>query len=346
MKQLNDTIAKIGTLDTNAMEEAQKRLDYLLKPKGSLGMLETIAKQLAGITGSVFNEIKKKAVIVMVADNGVYDEGIASYPQQITAIGAACLTKGMMGINVLAGHAGADVIPVDIGIKTDVTADGLVRHKIRYGTGNMVKEPAMTREEAVRAVETGIELANGAIDGGVNLLAAGEMGIGNTTSSSAVLYALTGEPLDLLVGRGAGLDDKGLARKKEIIRKAVDLHQPDRNDPIDVLAKVGGLDIAGMAGVYLAGAARRVPVVVDGFIAAAAAMTAIRLQPGVRQFMIPSHLSEEAGARVFVRLTGLEPILYMNMRLGEGTGCALAFSIIEAATKIIREMGTFGDIGM
>ncbi|HDP81324.1 MAG TPA: nicotinate-nucleotide--dimethylbenzimidazole phosphoribosyltransferase [Spirochaetes bacterium] len=343
---LNDTIALIGPLDRKAMDETRRRLDSLLKPRGSLGVLETIAEQLAGITGSVFNDIKKKAVIVLLADNGVYEEGIASYPQEITTVGAACLTKGMMGINVLARHAGALVLPVDIGIRTDVEAEGLMKRKVRYGTGNIAKEPAMTREEAVRAIETGIDLAREAIDGGVNLLGAGEMGIGNTTSSSAVLYALTGESIDLLTGRGAGLDDKGLERKKDIIEKAVKLHRPDSGDPVDVLSKVGGLDIAGMAGVYLAAAARRVPVVVDGFIAGAAALTAIRLAPGAREYMIPSHLSEEAGAKVFARLTGLAPILNMNMRLGEGTGCALAFGIIEAAVKIIKEMGTFADIGM
>ncbi len=346
MRLLDQTISGIGTLDANAMQQARERLDTLLKPRGSLGKLEEIAVQLAGITGNLFPDISKKTIIVMIADNGVFEEGVASYPQKITAIGAGCLIKGMMGVNVLARHAGAGLKIVDIGIREDVHAEGLIVRKIRPGTANIALEAAMTREEAVRAIETGIETAFQAIDEGADIIGTGEMGIANTTTSSAVLYALTGKDIDALVGRGAGLDDEGLMKKKNAILRAVKRNNPDPADPVDVISKVGGLDIAGLTGVFLACASRRRPVLIDGFISSAAALAAIRLKPEAKSFMIPSHCSMEPGAGIFFDVTGLEPMLRMNMRLGEGTGCALAFHIVEAAVKIIREMGTFGDIGM
>nr|WP_275888436.1 nicotinate-nucleotide--dimethylbenzimidazole phosphoribosyltransferase [Desulfobulbus alkaliphilus] len=342
---MQQTLAAIRPTDPETMALAQKEIDYCLKPPGSLGKLEDIARQVAGITGKIHNVINKKAIIVMMADNGVVAEGVAMYPQDITRIGADFVTSGRMGVNFLASYAGADIIAVDIGIQVDVDLPKVLNRKIRRGTANFLKEPAMTREEAIRAVETGIEVTTTAIEQGYDLIGTGEIGIGNTTASSAVLYAFTGAPIDRVVGRGAGLTDEAFARKKEVVQEAVRLHRPDPDDPLDVLTKVGSLDIAGMTGTYLACAARKVPVVTDGLISNVAALAAIRLQPEAVQYMIPSHISFEPGAKLLKEITGLEPMLDMNMRLGEGTGCALAFSIIEASLRMIEEMGTFAVIG-
>lgn len=345
MQLLKQTLDAIRPTDRIAMAAAQREIDYCLKPPGSLGKLEDIARQIAGITGSIHNTINKKAIVVMMADNGVVAEGIAMYPQDITLIGADFVTSGRMGVNFLANYAGADVIAVDVGIQVDVDLPRVIKRKVRYGTANFLREPAMSREEAVQAIEVGIEVTSKAIDQGYDLIGTGEIGIGNTTASSAVLYAFTGASLDRIVGRGAGLTDEAFERKKEVVRQAVQLHRPDPDDPLDVLAKVGSLDIAGMVGTYLACAARRVPVVADGLISNVAALAAMRFKPETVEFIIPSHISFEPGAQLLREITGLEPMLDMNMRLGEGTGCALVFNIIEAALRMIEEMGTFGIIG-
>ncbi len=346
MHLLNQTLSAIHPADRAVMAATQREIDYCLKPPGSLGKLEDIARQIAGITGQVHNAISKKAIVVMMADNGVCAEGIAMYPQDVTRIGADFVTSGRMGVNFLANYAKADILAVDIGIQADVDhLPRVIHHKIRRGTANFLKEPAMSREEAIRAIAVGIEVTNSAIGQGYDLLGTGEIGIGNTTASSAALYAFTGAPIDRVVGRGAGLTDEAFARKKAVVQEAVHLHRPDPDDPLDVLAKVGSLDIAGMVGVYLACAARRVPVVTDGLISNVAALAAMRLKPETVDFMIPSHISFEPGAKLLKEITGLEPMLDMNMRLGEGTGCALVFSIIEAALRMIEEMGTFAALG-
>lgn len=345
MQLLTQTLEAIRPVDRAAMAAAQREIDYCLKPPGSLGKLEDIARQIAGITGQVHNEIKRKAIVVMMADNGVYAEGIAMYPQDITRIGADFVTSGRMGVNFLARYAKADIIAVDIGIQVDVDLPKVINRKIRYGTANFLKGPAMSREEAIRAIEVGIEVTNAAIDQGYDLIGTGEIGIGNTTASSAVLYAFTGAPIERVVGRGAGLTDEAFERKKAVVKQAVQHNRPDPDDPLDVLAKVGGLDIAGLTGTYLACAARRVPVVTDGLISNVAALTAMRLKPEAVEYMIPSHLSFEPGAMLLREITGLEPMLNMDMRLGEGTGCALMFSIIEASLRMIEEMGTFAILG-
>ena len=345
MHLLKQTLDAIRPVDRAVMAAAQREIDYCLKPPGSLGKLESMARQIAGITGQVHNAIRKKAIVVMMADNGVYTEGVAMYPQDITRIGAEFVTTGRMGVNFLARQAGADIIAVDIGIQVDVDLPGVINRKVRYGTANFLKEPAMTREEAIQAIEAGIEVTMDAIDRGYDLIGTGEIGIGNTTASSAVLFAFTGAPIDRVVGRGAGLTDEAFARKKAVVEEAVRLHQPDPDDPLDVLAKVGGLDIAGMVGTYLACAARRVPVVTDGLISNVAALAAMRCKPEAVQYMIPSHISFEPGAKLLKEITGLEPMLDMDMRLGEGTGCALVFTIIEAALRMIEEMGTFAVLG-
>lgn len=346
MKEINKTVELIGALDNDIMEEAQKRLDNLLKPQGSLGKLESIAKRLAGISGELNYEVKGKSIMIMSGDNGVVEEKVSSFPQEVSLLVAETMASGISGVAVLAKHAGASLRVVDLGLAGDVKHEDIINRKIKRGTANMLKGPAMSREEVVKAIEIGIEETNKAIDAGVNLLGTGEVGIGNTTSSSAVLFALTEGDIDELVGRGAGLTDEGLANKKRVIKEAIEVNKPVAGDPIDVLAKVGGFDLAGLTGCYLAAAARRVPIVIDGFISGAAAVAAYKLAPAVRDYMFASHLTEEPGGKMIADILELEPMLTMNMRLGEGTGCALAFNIIEAATKIMNEMGSFADIGM
>jgi len=346
MYLLRETISAIQPLDQKVMAEAQVYLDSLLKPSGSLGKLEDLARQVAGMTGKVKNTLAKKAIIAMCSDNGITEENIASTPKAISMLVADCMLQGTAGVAVLGRHAGADMIVVDLGLETDVPSAGIINRKIRQGTHNFIKQAAMSRDEAIRAIEIGIEVTQNAIDKGYQLIGTGEVGIANTTTSSAVLYALTNENLDLVVGRGAGLTDDALQRKKEVVRKGVEKHQPDPNDPIDILAKVGGFDIAGMTGTFLGAASRRTPVVIDGFISGVAALLACKLCPEAKAYMIPSHGSAEPGAMIVMRELGLEPMLYMNMRLGEGTGAALAFHLIDAAMYMINHQGTFDDIGM
>jgi len=346
MSLLQKTIDSIKPLDQKAMEEAQKRLDYLLKPQGSLGKLEDIARQLSGITGKVQNKITGKTIIVMGGDNGVYEEKVASFPQEISTLVAETMLTGLSGVAVLSKFAGANLKVVDLGIKGDIKAAGIINKKISRGTKNIAKGPAMTREEAIKAIEIGIEITNQAIDEGANLLGTGEIGIANTTTSSAVLYAFTKESLDIIVGRGAGLSDEGLNLKKSVVKNAVELNNPNPNDSIDVIAKVGGYDIAGLTGCYLAAAARRVPILIDGFISGVAAVCAMKINKDALGFMIPSHGTAEPGGALVTKVLGIEPIMIMNMRLGEGTGCALGFNIVEAAIAMMNNMGTFGDIGM
>ncbi len=343
---LQKTINAIQALDEAAMEAAQNRLDFLLKPQGSLGKLEDIAKQMAGITGQVQNTIGKKTIMIGCSDNGIYEEGVASFPQEISCLVADCMVKGISGVAALAKNAGADLHVVDLGLLNDVPTEGVINRKIRRSTSNFTKEYAMSREEAIQAIEIGIEETHKAIDNGYELLGTGEVGIANTTTSSAMLYGFTGKNLDLLVGRGAGLDDAGLERKKEVIRLAFEKHQPNVNDPIELLSAVGGFDIAFMAGVYLGAASRRKPVVMDGFISGVAAILATRLCPAVKGYILPSHGSAEPGAVAVFEDLGLEPMLMMNMRLGEGTGAALAFGIIDAALAMMNNQGTFADIQM
>ncbi len=346
MDLLKKTIEAIGPLDSRAMDNARERLNNLLKPPGSLGRLEDIAVQLAGISGAVGRRVNKKAIVVMCADNGVTEEGISSFPNEVSSLVAGTMVQGLSGVSVLSRHAGAVLYVVDIGLKNDMDDPLIIDRKIRRMTSNMARGPAMTRAEAVQAIETGIEMAALAVREGADLLGTGEIGIGNTTTSSALLHVLTGAGLDEVVGRGAGLTDEGLRHKKEVIRMAVERNRPDPDDAIDALAKVGGFDIAGLAGCYLGAASARVPIVIDGFISGAAAVAAIKIHPGARDFMFSSHASAEPGTSAVSGALGLYPMLALDMRLGEGTGCALAFHIIEAAVKIVSEMGTFKDIGM
>ncbi|RJX22162.1 MAG: nicotinate-nucleotide--dimethylbenzimidazole phosphoribosyltransferase [Ammonifex sp.] len=340
---LAQTLACIGELDREAMARAQGRVDSLLKPPGSLGRLEEIAVKLAGITGKPFPVIKKKSVIVMAGDHGVVAEGVSAAPQEITYQILPRFVDGTGGIGVLARHAGARVVVVDIGVARPVDWPGVIVRKIRAGTGNIARGPAMTREEAVQAISVGIELSQAEIRDGADLIATGDMGIGNTTPSSAILCAMAGTPVDEAVGRGTMVNDEVLERKRRAVAEAVNVNQPDTTDPLDVLAKVGGLEIAGLAGVILGAAAQRVPVLLDGFITGAAALIAAGLCPRVREFMLASHLSEERAHRHMLTALGLKPLLDFNLRLGEGTGAALAMPVVEAAVKVLAEMATFGE---
>lgn len=341
MKLFLNVIENVTPTYEESKIKAKERLDSLAKPLGSLGKLEDIAIQLAGISGEVFNEIDRACIVVMCADNGVVDEGVSSCPKYITKTQTINFIKGVTGIGVLARHEKMDIRVVDIGIDGEISYPGLVDKKIRNGTSNMAKGPAMTREEAIDAIEIGIEQIKDLVDKGYKLIGTGEMGIGNTSTSSAVLMALTGCNVNFAVGRGAGLTDEGLKNKRRVISKALEINQPDKNDAIDVLSKVGGFDIAGIVGCFLGAAYYRVPIIIDGFISAAAALIAYKLNPIVREYMIPSHNSLEPGFQYIMNELNLSPIFNLNMRLGEGTGCPLAYNIIKASSSVITNMATF-----
>lgn len=346
MNKLQETIANVRALDSEAMELAAARQDQLTKPQGSLGVLEELSIRLAGIQGNPLPAVRRKVIIVMAGDHGVVSEGVSAFPQEVTPQMVANFAAGGAGINVLSRHSGAEVRVVDIGVAADVDIPGIIQRKIRPGTANMVEGPAMTHEEAVASIETGIEVAEDEIEAGADLLGTGEMGIGNTTASSAILAVFSGADIAQATGRGTGIDTGGLHLKREVIRRAIERNQPDSADALDVLAKVGGLEIGGLAGVILGGAANRVPVIIDGFIASAAALVAARLCPAARDYMIASHVSVEPGHKLLLEELGLKPMLFMDMRLGEGTGAALAANLVEASAKILSEMATFADAGV
>ncbi|MDO6355305.1 nicotinate-nucleotide--dimethylbenzimidazole phosphoribosyltransferase [Caloramator sp. CAR-1] len=341
MKLLKTTLDNIKPLDKDAVEMAWKHIDNLTKPIGSLGILEEIGARFAGITGKLHNKVKKKNIVIMAADNGVVEEGVSCAPKFITKVVTENFTRGITGVCVLAKQAGADLTIVDIGVDADFNNPKILNKKIAYGTKNIAKEAAMSYEDAIRAVEVGIEVVDKLVMDGVDLLGTGEMGIGNTTTSAAVLCALSGLSPDIVVGKGAGLTDEQHKNKINVVKKALETNKPDRNDPIDVISKVGGFDIAGLTGCFLAAAKNRVPIVIDGFISSAAALCAVRLNPLVKDYIFPSHLSAEPGAVYMMKELGLEPMINLKMRLGEGSGCPLAFMIIEAALAIVNEMGTF-----
>lgn len=345
-RELERYIAGITGTDRAAADAAKKRLDSLAKPPGSLGRLEDIAVKLAGITGKVCNTLDRRCVIIMCSDNGVVEEGVASAPQSVTYAQAINFTRGITGVAVLAKCFNSDLMVVDVGINAEVNHPGIINRKIRKSTSNLANQPAMSRDEALSAILTGIGMAGEACRKGYRMIGVGEMGIGNTTTSSAVLCALTGIDPDLAVGKGAGLTDEGFEKKKRIIRDAIVKHRPDPEDPIDVVSKVGGFDIAAMAGVYLGAAYYRLPVVIDGFISAVAALVAARMAGLAVEYMLPSHASCEPGYAYTVRELGLEPVLDLGMRLGEGSGCPIMFMVVDAACAVIRDMGTFAEAGI
>ncbi|MFZ5942777.1 MAG: nicotinate-nucleotide--dimethylbenzimidazole phosphoribosyltransferase [Bacillota bacterium] len=346
MDLLQTTIKSIPReLDQEAMKKAGEHLDFLLKPQGSFGRMEELLISLAGITGEVKPKLEKKAVIMMCADNGVYEEGFHSYPQDITKLIAELSgNEGIVGGSVFARFAGALMVTVDVGVKDNLAGDHIIKKKVRNGTNNIVKGPAMTRLEAIQAIEIGIDTVNDLVDQGVKIIAVGEAGICNTTTSAAVLTVLLGNDAAEVVGRGSGLNDEKLIQKIKIVEQAITLNKPDKNDPLDVLAKVGGLEIAAMVGCYLAAAARGIPAVIDGFISGTAALIAIKLAPQAKKYLFPSHMSAEQGARKLLEALEMKPYLTLDMRLGEGTGALLTFNIFDCALKVMEEMGTFADL--
>jgi len=346
MERLQNTIDRIGALDAGAMTEAASRQDQLTKPQGSLGVLEELSIRLAGIQADPMPSINRKVIIVMAGDHGVVAEGVSAFPQEVTPQMVANFAGGGAGINVLARHTGTEVQVVDMGVAADIDVPGVIDKKVRPGTDNMVTGPAMSRDEAIASIEAGIEVAEAEIEAGADLLGTGEMGIGNTTPSSAILSVFSGAEAEQTAGRGTGIDNGSLGVKQEAIRRAIATNQPDSTDGIDVLSKVGGLEIGGLAGVILGAAANGVPVIIDGFISSAAALIAASLCPAAKDYMIASHVSVEPGHKLMLDQLGLKPMLFMDMRLGEGTGAALAASLVEASAKVLSEMATFADAGV
>ncbi len=346
MKLLKETLNEIRKPDSTLSKGIQRRLDNLTKPKGSLGRLEEIAVQIAEITGKENPPIKNKVIFTMAGDHGVTEEGVSAYPKEVTSQMVYNFIRGGAGINVLAKQAGARVIVVDMGIDGKLKIEEKDAHnfrsrKINSGTRNMVKGPAMSRQEAIESIKAGIEVFEEESRNGIDIAGIGEMGIGNTTSASAIACIFTGNKIEELTGRGTGINDSALRNKIKIIKKAIKINNPDSEDAIDVLSKVGGFEIGGMAGVILAAAKSRVPIVIDGFISSAAALIAYRLKPEVKGYMIAAHRSVEKGHRAILESIGLNPLLNLGLRLGEGTGAALAMNIIEASIKTLNEMATF-----
>jgi len=340
-------IKEIGALDEDVMNEARARQDSLTKPRGSLGHLEELSIRLAGIQGKPIPEIRQKAIITMAGDHGVVAEGVSAYPQEVTAQMVYNFLRGGAAINVLSRHIGARVTVVDMGVATKLEPHpNLISKKISTGTRNMAKGPAMTRNEAQQAIESGIQIVHAEIEKGLDIVGTGDMGIGNTTASSAICTAFTGRAVAEVTGRGTGIDDKQIAYKMEVIEKALSINQPDPRDPVDVLHKVGGFEIGGLVGVMLGAAANRIPVVIDGFISGAAALIAVGLCPLLKDFLIAAHVSAEAGHKALLDYLGLKPLLNLNMRLGEGTGAVLGIFLTEAAIKVLTEMATFTEAGV
>ncbi|MCH8990004.1 MAG: nicotinate-nucleotide--dimethylbenzimidazole phosphoribosyltransferase [Chloroflexi bacterium] len=344
---IDRTIKEIVPLDEAAMASAKARQDQLTKPQGSLGRLEDLSVRLAGIFGEATPRIRRKTVILAAGDHGVVAEGVSAYPQDVTPAMVMNFMGGGAAINVLAKHAGAEIVVLDAGVAADLPSHPSLRSvKIGRGTNNIAVGPAMTREQAIQCLETGIETCREQIAAGSDLLACGDMGIGNTTPSSAITSVITGAGADATTGRGTGLDDTGLAHKISVVQRAIDINRPDPKDGLDVLMKVGGFEIGVLAGVFLGAAAGHRPVVVDGFISGAAALIAYTIAPKAGHRFIASHQSVEPGHRIALSCMGLDPLLDLGMRLGEGTGATLAMHVIEAAAKCLSDMATFAEAGV
>ena len=344
---IDQALAEIVALDQEAMRVARARQDTLTKPPGSLGRLEELSVLLAGIFGQPVPRIRRKALILAAGDHGVVAEGVSAYPQEVTPQMVVNFLRGGAAINVLARHAGANIVILDAGVAADLEPNPQLRSvKIARGTANMAVGPAMSRQQAIRSIETGIDTAQEQITEGADLIACGDMGIGNTTPSSAITAVITGTDPEITTGRGTGLEDAALDQKVEVVRRAIDLNRPDARDGLDVLSKVGGFEIGVLAGAMLATASGHRPVLVDGFISGAAALVAWTIAPAAGRYFIASHQSVEPGHRVALDAMELTPLLDMGMRLGEGTGAALAMHIVEAAAKCLAEMATFTEAGV
>ncbi|MED3564400.1 nicotinate-nucleotide--dimethylbenzimidazole phosphoribosyltransferase [Bacillus xiapuensis] len=343
---MNDTISKIQPLDQEMGQKVREYIDTLTKPPGSLGRLEELAVQLAEITSAPFPVVSPPGVIVFAADHGVVEEGVSAFPQEVTVQMVMNFLNRGAAINVFSKQSGAAFEVVDIGVAADIKAEGVVKRKVRYGTANFCKQDAMTREDAEKAIAVGFKRAENMIQHGCKCLILGEMGIGNTTPSSAILALLSGQDVSGLVGRGTGIAVEKIIHKQRVIEEALKEREPDRNDPIDILAKVGGLEIAGMTGAMLAAAANRVPILLDGFICTISALLAKEICSTTSEYMIAGHRSVEPGHQKALQLLGKEPILDLDLRLGEGSGAAVAFPILHSATLMLKEMATFTSAGI
>lgn len=345
-EQLQEILNAIQEPDRRAADASRRHWNQIAKPLKGLGRLEEMITRVAAVQGQEQVELEKRAVVVLCSDNGVVAEGVTQTDSQVTAIVTENFAKGIASVNRMAALAHADVIPVDIGVARDLKEPGILNRKIAYGTKNLAKEPAMTEEETIRAILTGVELVRECRDRGYRLLATGEMGIGNTTTSSALAAVLLGLPAGQVTGRGAGLSREGVRHKTEVVRQAIALHHPDPSDVLAVLAALGGFDIAGMAGIFLGGARYRVPIVIDGLISSVAALIAARLCPAAVSFMLPSHMSKEPSSRKIMDELGLEPVIYGDLALGEGTGAVLLIPMLDMALSVYQENSTFANIHM
>lgn len=341
--QITDTISKIKPIDANLMLLAQNHIDNLTKPLGSLGRLESLAKQIVGITAQLKPKIKSKIIFTMAADHGVTEEKVSAYPKEVTEQMVYNFIRGGAGINVLARHIGAKVVVVDMGVARDLRPHpNLLIKKVNYGSQNMCKTTAMSKEEAIKSIAYGIEVFEEIYETEpLDIIGLGDMGIGNTTASSAIIACISGKNVEEVTGYGTGISQDNFLNKVEVIKRALAKHSPNPNDPWDILVKVGGFEIGGLCGLTLAAASRRVPVVCDGFITTAAALLAYKLCPMVKDYLIASHNSVEIGHQIMLETMGLKPLLNLDLRLGEGTGAALAINLIEASIKILNEMATF-----
>ncbi|MDO5539067.1 MAG: nicotinate-nucleotide--dimethylbenzimidazole phosphoribosyltransferase [Eubacteriales bacterium] len=334
---------KIAPLSEQAMTMSQKKWNSIAKPLHSLGKMEDLIIQIAGITGNPDVRLDKKALVIMCADNGIVEEGVTQSGQDVTALVTNNFLTDQATAAVLCKRAGADIKPVDIGVSTDTK---VTNRKIAYGTKNFMKEPAMSRAEAEEALETGIQIVEELVKKDYRIIATGEMGIGNTTTSSALACAFLNRSAEEMTGRGAGLTSSGLEKKIQVIKYALEKYLPDCKDPIDVLACMGGLDIAGLAGVFIGGAIYHIPIVIDGFISSVAALTAFKICPGCRNYMVASHVSKEPAAQMVLDALGLSAVLYGDMCLGEGTGAVTLFPILDMACEVYEKMSTFNDINL
>lgn len=342
-KEVDALVREVLPLDRSAMTAAETYQARLAKPPGSLGRLEEISIQLAGITGRVHNALNRKQLLVFAADNGVVAEGVSSAPQSVTKQQTINLMRGKTGAAVLAKHFGCGLTVCDVGVNADIYESTVLNRKIAYGTQNICTGPAMTREQTLQAILTGAEIAR-TVD--ADVIGVGEMGIGNTTTSSAVLAVLLGTDVEAVTGRGGGITEESFRKKKAVIRTAIEVNRPDRDDVVGVLSKVGGFDLAAMCGAFLGAAAARRPAVIDGLISTAAALCAVRLCPNVRGYLVPSHASFEIGYRLAMEAMDLRPLFDLGMRLGEGSGCPLAFQVLDAACAVINDMATFDEAGI
>ena len=342
-EKLNKLLSAVSPLDDAAMEKARERQAQLAKPPGSLGRLEDLSVQLAGITGQVHNKMEKTHLLVFAADNGVVAEGVSSAPQSVTLMQTVNLTRGKTGASVLAKHFGSGITVCDVGVNADIKEKAVLNRKIAYGTQNIASGPAMTREQAVTAILTGAKLA---AETDADALGVGEMGIGNTTTSSAVLAVLLSAEVETVTGRGGGVTDESFLRKKAIIRQAIEVNRPDRDDPVDVLAKVGGFDLAAMCGAFLGAAATRRPVVIDGFISAVAALCAVRLCPAAVKAVFASHASSEPAARLVLNALHKKPLITADLHLGEGTGAVASLPLWDMALAVYNHCYSFTEGGI